>query len=40
MENILTDLGLENDTINEIKKSKTNVKNRDIVSLKKNQLKY
>ena len=35
MENILTDLGLENDTINEIKRSKTNVKNRDIVSLKK-----
>ena len=35
MENILTDLGFENDKINEIKKSKINVKNRDIISLKK-----
>ena len=35
MEDILSDLGFEYDKINEIKRSKTNVKNRDIVSLKK-----
>jgi hypothetical protein len=35
MENILTELGFENDKINEIKRSKINVKIRDIISLKK-----
>jgi len=35
MENILSELGLENDAINDIKRSKTYVKTRDIVSLKK-----
>ena len=35
MEDILIDLGFENDKINEIKRIKTNVKSRDITSLKK-----
>ena len=35
MEDILKDLGIENDQINEIKRTKTNVQNRNILSLKR-----
>ena len=40
METILKKLGLEDKKINEIKKIKTIVKNKDIISLKNSLLKY